>query len=78
MSANVGRTVGVEDLFSKDDFRMLLEKCGGHTINDQHLSNVTNSEYAKSTGVEAVVARDAYESNDLNKTTFYTESTQSI
>lgn len=78
LGSSAGRTVGVEDLFSKDDFRMLLERCGGHTVNDQHLSNVTNSAYAKSTGVKALVARDAYESNDLDKTNFSKETTESF
>ena len=78
LGPKAGRTVGVEDLLSKDDFRMLLSRCNGQTINDQHLSSVTNSEYAKSTGIKALVAREAYESNDLDKSHFSEETTKNF
>lgn len=78
LGPGAGRTVGIEDLFSKDDFKMLLDRCSGHTINDRHLSNVTNSEYAKSAGAKALVAREAYESNDLDRTNFSEETTENF
>lgn len=71
------RTVGVEDLFSKDNFKMLLKRCG-HNANEKHFSSVSNSEYAKSSGVKALVAREAYESNDLDKTHFSKETTENF
>lgn len=78
LGASAGRTIGIEDLFSKGDFKMLLKRCSGHAINDQHLSKVSNSEYAKSSGVKALVAREAYESNDLDETHFSKETTENF
>jgi hypothetical protein len=57
LAGKAGKTIGIEDLISKDDFRMLLHRCG-HVTNEIHLGSVSNSEYAKSTGVKALVARE--------------------
>lgn len=65
--------IGVEDLISRNDFKMLLDRCG-HTVNDKHLNNVSNSEYAKSARVKSLIARDAYESTDLSKLDFSGET----
>lgn len=68
---------GIEDLFAVDDFRLLLKRCG-HVTNEQHLDNVTNSQYASSTGAKVLVARDAYESSDLDKTSFSEETIENF
>lgn len=52
------RTVGIEDLFTKDDFRELLSNAG-HAINSAQLSAVSNSEYAKSHNLKRLVAEAA-------------------
>ena len=52
------RKVGIEDLFTKDDFRKLLS-AAGHLINDHQLTAVTNSEYAKSHEVKLLMAETA-------------------
>ena len=52
------RTKGIEDLFTKDDFRLLLPKTG-HPTNDHQLNVVSNSEYAKSHGIKRLIAETA-------------------
>jgi predicted ATPase len=73
LGSKVRRSVGIEDLFSKEDFEMLLKRCG-HAINDKHFASVSNSEYAKSAGIKALVAREAHEDADLNKSNFSEET----
>ncbi len=77
LSVGADRSVGIEDFVSKDDFKMLLGRCG-HAINDEHLSRVPNSEYAKSTGIKALVAREVYEANDLDKARFSEDTTKNF
>lgn len=50
-----GKTVGIEDLFSRKDFEELL-KLAGQTINYQKISNVSNSGYLKGTGKKGLLA----------------------
>jgi predicted ATPase len=71
------RPSGIEDLFSRDDFKMLLQSCG-HLVNDEHLSNVANSEYARSTKIKPLVAHEVYEFADLDKTSFSQETLQNF
>jgi hypothetical protein len=71
LAGKAGRVVGIEDLFSKDDFKILLDRCE-HKTNQKHLSGVSNSEYAKATEVKALVAYEVYESDELDEKIFST------
>jgi hypothetical protein len=77
LAGTAGRVVGIEDLFSKDNFEMLLARCG-HEINKKHLGSVTNSEYARSTGVKSLVAHEAYKSVDLEVEHFSEETIENF
>ena len=52
---NAKRTIGIEDLFSKKCFSELL-KLASHSPNKQHLSSVSNSEYAKANALKGLLA----------------------
>ena len=69
--------MGIEDLLSREDFKMLLERCR-HTANEQHLNSVSNSKYAKSTKAKALITRDAYESTDLDRSHFSEETIENF
>ena len=71
------RVVGIEDLFSKDDFKMLLDRCG-HETNEKHLNGVSNSEYTKATEVKTIVAYEICQSNDLEGKDFSEETTENF
>jgi AAA ATPase domain len=77
LGVRINRPSGIEDLFSRDDFESLLQRCG-HVVNDQHLSNVVNSEYARATGIKTIIAHEAYESTDLDRSSFSRETLQNF
>lgn len=68
LSLASAKTVGIEDLFTKGDFRKLLSKAG-HPTNDKQFNavTVTNSEYAKSHGIKRLVAETANTTDVLDK-----------
>ena len=69
LAGNAGRTVGIEDLYSKADFRMLLERYG-HSVDEERFEHVSNSNYAKIPGLKALIAREVYESTGLARSHF--------
>jgi hypothetical protein len=75
LTGRTNETVGIEDLFSREDFTMLLQRAG-HSANEKHLSNVSNSGYAKIPGIKVLIAREAYESTDLTREHFSKETVE--
>ncbi len=73
----VGRTVGIEDLFSREDFTTLLRRCG-HEIDEEHLSRVSNSAYAKGKRLKRLLAHAASESQDLERGDFSDETVRNF
>lgn len=72
-----GRTVGIEDLFSREDFKTLLRRCG-HEIDGEHHSRVANSAYAKGKRLKRLLAHAANESQDLAKGDFSDETVRNF
>ena len=56
---------------------MLLDRYG-HTINETHFQDISNSEYAKSVGLKALIAREAHEDGDLNRKLFSAETIENF
>ncbi len=77
LGPEAGRTVGIEDLFSRDDFTTLLRRCG-HEIDGEHLSRVSNSAYTKGKRLKRLLAHAANESQDLAEGHFSDETVRNF
>ncbi len=77
LADRAGGSIGIEDLFSRADFRMLLERYG-HEIDERRFERVSNSNYAKTPGLKAFIAREIYEGSDLGREHFSEETIENF